>query len=78
MGNNSLSTYKVKKIILHFCEDITASKTARLLDINRNTINRYFSIFRQAISANYQPKKHKISGIFELDESYFTHIIYRF
>ncbi len=46
---NSLSEYKVKKIILCFCEDIDATKTSRLLGINRKTINRYFHIFREKI-----------------------------
>ena len=40
--SNSLSDYKIKKIMMFFCQDITASKTALLLGINRNTINRYF------------------------------------
>ena len=50
--NNGLSDYKIKKIIRHFCEDITASKTAVLLEINRNTINRYFNLFRHKIVAS--------------------------
>jgi transposase len=66
-----LSEYKVKKIIKYFCEDIDASKTAKLLDINRNTINRYFNVFRLAIFYANQSENIKISGTFELDESYF-------
>ena len=69
--SNVLSEYKIKKIIKCFCEDIDASKTSKLLQINRNTINRYFNIFRLAILRSNQPKNIKISGEFELDESYF-------
>ncbi|MFN9915781.1 MAG: IS1595 family transposase, partial [Pirellulaceae bacterium] len=43
MKYSRLSAHKVKKIIKCFCSDITASKTAILLDINRNTINVYYN-----------------------------------
>ena len=68
---NSLSDYKVKKIISYFCEDIDASKTSRLLDINRNTINRYFNLFREAIFKDSLSEEVEMLGEFELDESYF-------
>jgi transposase len=69
--SNVLSEYKVKKIIKCFCEDVDATRTGKLLQINRNTINRYFNIFRLAILWANQPKNIKTSGEFELDESYF-------
>ena len=71
MNNKPLSEYKVKKIIFHFCEDISATKTAKLLGINRNTINRYFNIFREAICEQGLSKNIKMKGEFEVDESYF-------
>ncbi|MEN8927906.1 MAG: hypothetical protein ABF242_07620 [Flavobacteriales bacterium] len=49
MKNKKLSSYKVKKIIKYFCADIDATKAALLLDFNRKTINRYYSIFRKCI-----------------------------
>lgn len=70
MVYNGLSDYKIKKIMKCFCLDLTASKTAALLGINRNTVNRYFNLFRQQIAANhsvFQP----FTGEVELDESYF-------
>ena len=70
MGN-SYSEYQVKKIIRCFCEDITASRTAALLKIDRNTINRYFNLFREAILRKSLAEKKKEGGAFELDESYF-------
>lgn len=68
---NRLSKYKVKKIIWCFCEDIDATKTSRLLGINRNTINRYFNQFRQAIFLDSVFSSRMDWGEFELDESYF-------
>jgi len=66
-----LSTYKVKKILKCFCEDLTATQTSKILDLNRNTINHYFNLFRQLIF-NYQSKLiHEFTGEVELDESYF-------
>lgn len=46
---NKLNTYQIKKIVKHFCVDINATQTALLTGLNRNTINRYFNIFRQLI-----------------------------
>lgn len=54
-----------------FCEDITASKTALLLGINRNTVNRYFNQFRLKIAAAAYNEGSLFSGEIELDESYF-------
>ena len=70
MVYNVLSDYKIKKIMRCFCVDLTASKTATLLEINRNTINRYFNLFRQKIAFNYGGLQ-KFSGEVECDESYF-------
>lgn len=66
-----ISQYKVKKIIKHFCYDITASKAAGLLGINRNTINHWYLVFRKAIYAHQMREFEKILGEAEVDESYF-------
>lgn len=71
MMNKGLSEYKIKKIMRHFCEDITASKTAVLLGINRNTINRYYNLFRLKIAASSSKAGSVFSGEIECDESYF-------
>jgi transposase-like protein len=74
MNNNKLSVYRIKKILECFCIDIPASKTALLLKINRNTINRYFNIFRWCITAEMQaiePIEGQAMGEYECDESYF-------
>jgi len=66
-----ISDYKLKKIIKHFCLDITADKTAALTGINRNTINHWFLIFRKAIYAWQHNEFERIIGEAEVDESYF-------
>jgi transposase-like protein len=74
MKYNRLSDYKIKKIIECFSEDLTATKTAKLLKINRNTINSYFNEFRIKIFLFLKEKNQKKiteTGVFELDESYF-------
>lgn len=71
MKHSKLSQYKIKKIIECFCVDVEASKTALLLKINRNTINRYFNLFRQAIFDHQTRELQRIIGVVEIDESYF-------
>ena len=66
-----ISKYKLKKIIKYFCTDILASKTSELIEINRNTINRYYKIFRVAIYITQTNDLIKIFGKAEVDESYF-------
>ena len=66
-----LSKQKIKKLLKHFCEDIPATKTASLLEVNRNTINRYFDIFRREIFKFSLSELSLLGGEFECDESYF-------
>jgi transposase-like protein len=51
--------------------DITASKTAKLLDLNRNTINYWYNVFRRAIYAHQYKEFKQIFDEAEIDESYF-------
>ena len=71
MNNKKLSDYRIKKIIECFCIDIEASKTALLLKLNRNTVNRYYGIFRKLIYDNQTREFHRMIGVVEIDESYF-------
>lgn len=71
LKNAKLSTFKIKKIIKHFCLDIDATKTAALVGINRNTINHYFLVFRKAIYDHQTKEFKKVFGEAEIDESYF-------
>jgi len=71
LRNSKLSDYYIKKIISCFCIDILASKTALLLGLNRNTINRWYGLFRRAIYCHQAALKDKLVGRIEVDESYF-------
>ena len=65
-----LITTKINKIILCF-ESPTATATAKIVDVNRNTVNRYFNIIREKIFRESLKETEKEIGTFELDESYF-------
>ena len=54
-----------------FYSDIDATKTAEIIGLNRNTLNRYFTIFREAILKKQLSDKKKFFGEIELDEAYF-------
>ncbi len=71
LNQAKISKLKIKKIIKHFCVDIIASKTAALLDINRNTINHWYKVFRLAIYAWQMKEFERMFGEVEVDESYF-------
>ena len=49
MKYSRLSKYKIKKIIECFSEDITATSAAKILRLNRKTINNYYNEFRKKI-----------------------------
>ena len=61
MKHSKISDYKIKKIISCFCSDIDATKTSEILHLNRNTINRYFNIFRQKI---FEKQQNNITSFF--------------
>ena len=71
MKHSKLSKYRIKKIMECFCVDLDATRTAFLLRLNRNTINRHFRLFREAIVAHQQQQLARFVGTIELDESYF-------
>jgi hypothetical protein len=49
MRNKHLSRRKIATLIRCFCEDITALSTAALVGENRNTVNSYDRLIREAI-----------------------------
>jgi transposase len=69
--SSHLSYYAIKKLVTHFCIDVDASKTALLTKVNRNTVNRYFKLFRTLIYERQQNDLEKFFGIVECDEAYF-------
>ena len=71
MKHHGLSRYKIKRIILCFAEDITATSASKILHINRNTINAYYNEIREKILQYSLKEQAKELGEFELDESCF-------
>lgn len=53
MNSNTLSTYKKKKIIQCFADGVTATEATHRLNLNRNTINKYYNKIR-GIIVDYQ------------------------
>ena len=71
MKYSKLSNFKIKKILRCFADELTAVQTAKQLDLNRNTTDRYFSIFREKIAEYQEREKQRFRGSIEIDESYF-------
>jgi transposase len=68
---SKLSRHRLLKLIECFCLDIEASKAAVLLRLNRNTVNRHYTLFRRMISAHQLAQLRRFVGVVEADESYF-------
>lgn len=70
--SGKLSDFKVKKLLKHFCVDIEASKVSLIIKLNRNTVNRYFHLFRTLIYYHQLVEFQRvITGEAECDEAYF-------
>jgi transposase len=70
LKRSHISEAKFRAIMRYFCLDLTATNTALISDISRNSINGIYALLRCLIallSINSSPS----SGEFELDESYF-------
>jgi len=66
-----LSNKQIKQILKYFCLELTAVQTAKMSGLNRNTIDRYYQIFREKITEHQDNNLQKLSGEIEIDESYF-------
>src|SRR5438270_6648583 len=65
-----ISRAKFRQILKLFALDLTATQVTALTGLNRNTVNRYLTLIRQAV-AQYCERESPFSGDVELDESYF-------
>jgi transposase len=66
-----LSNYKIKQIVRYFLADLATITTDKLLNLNRNTVNRFFNLIRDSITQSMEIEGPPFSGEVELDESYF-------
>ena len=71
LKGSKISRYRILKVIDCYCLDLEASKTAVLLKLNRNTVNRYYGIFRRLVAAHQAKEFRLLSGVVEVDECYF-------
>ena len=65
-----ISRAKFRQLLKLFALDLTATQVTVLTGLNRNTVNRYLTLIRQAV-AEYCQRESPFSGEVELDESYF-------
>ena len=68
--SSKLSEAKFRLIIKCFALDLTATQTAEIVSVSRNSINVLFSAIRRRIAENSRLES-PLSGEFEADESYF-------
>ena len=64
------SERKFKEILKCFCIDLTATQTSNLTGLNRNTVNKYYTKFRERIVELCNIDS-PFAGEVEVDESYF-------
>ena len=67
---SKISAAKVRQIVKLFAIDLTATQIAQVTGLNRNTVNRYLTAFRERI-ARFCEAETPIRGVVEVDESYF-------
>ena len=65
-----ISESKFREVLKHFAHDLDANTIASLVQLNRNTVNRYLNLFRKRI-AEYCEQQSPFKGEIEVDESYF-------
>ena len=66
-----LSKQRLNKILQFFCEDLSATQTARLVGVQRKTVDDWYKTFRIALAEFQEEQVQQSSGEFESDESYF-------
>ena len=71
MVKQRLTAQKRNRIFLCFKNDLTATQTADICAVNRNTVNRYYNLIRRAILSESIAEAKQEIGEYELDESYF-------
>jgi transposase len=69
-NRSRISEAKFREIIRYFSLDLDAQKIAILINLNRNTINRYLSLIRKRITEKCEQDA-TFLGEIEVDESYF-------
>ncbi len=66
-----ISQTKANKIMRCFASDISATQTAKIVGVNRNTVNDWYNSLREKIAEYQEHENGSFHGEIELDESYF-------
>lgn len=66
-----LSKRKINQLMQYFCADLGATQASILSNLNRNTVNDWYTTFRKLLAEFQEEQVQQSSGEFELDESYF-------
>lgn len=70
--SSKLSDFKIKKLVWCFCVDVEANKVSLIVKLNRNTVNRFYHLFRTLIYYHQLEEFSRIiTGEAECDEAYF-------
>ena len=70
INRSRISEAKFREVTKYFSLDLDAQKIALLTRLNRNTVNRYVSLFRKRIAEICETET-PFKSIIEVDESYF-------
>lgn len=62
-----LDEERQQELIKIFCADIDATEAARILQLNRKTVNRYYNIFRTLIANHVERRKNLSVGTFDIE-----------
>jgi transposase-like protein len=65
-----ISEAKFRALMRYFVHDLDAQTISSLLNVNRNTVNRYLTLIRKRI-AEFCEQQSPFKGEIEVDESYF-------
>src|SRR3989338_11166218 len=69
--SSKLSDFKIKKLVWCFCVDVEASKVSLIVKLNRNTVNRFYHLFRTLVCYHQLEEFCRvITGEAECDEAY--------
>ena len=70
VNRSKISEAKFRQLVKHFAIDLTATDSAELCSLNRNTVNRFYNAFRERLM-EHCIQTSPIAGELEVDESYF-------
>ena len=70
IARSKVSDAKFREFLRCFALDLTATQTARVTRLNRNTVNRLIRVVRETIAEECE-KATPLRGTVEVDESYF-------